>query len=97
MNHTRPALWISLVGLTVNIPFNYLLIYGGDGLVNLLGTGIPNSLQQLPALGLWLRYCYRYFDVDNGHRDGALYKTRKHLPQRFTLGAAYAATIGGHS
>ena len=51
MNHTRPALWISLVGLTVNIPFNYLLIYGGDGLVNLLGTGIPNSLQQLPALG----------------------------------------------
>ena len=51
MNHTRPALWISLVGLTVNIPFNYLLIYGGDGLANLLGTGIPNSLQQLPALG----------------------------------------------
>ena len=51
MNHTRPALWISLVGLAVNIPFNYLLIYGGDGLVNLLGTGIPNSLQQLPALG----------------------------------------------
>jgi MATE family multidrug resistance protein len=51
MNHTRPALWISLVGLAVNIPFNYLLIYGGDGLVNLLGAGIPNSLQQLPALG----------------------------------------------
>ena len=51
MNHTRPALWISLVGLAVNIPFNYLLIYGGDGLANLLGTGIPNSLQQLPALG----------------------------------------------
>ncbi len=98
MNHTRPALWISLVGLAVNIPFNYLLIYGGDGLVNLLGTGIPNSLQQLPALGgFWLRYCHRYFDVDNGHRDGALYKARKHLPQRFTLGAAYAATMGGHS
>ncbi|MDQ7730672.1 MATE family efflux transporter [Halomonas sp. SpR8] len=51
MNHTRPALWISLVGLTVNIPANYLLIYGGDGLVDLLGTWIPSSLQQLPALG----------------------------------------------
>lgn len=51
MNHTRPALWISLVGLTVNIPANYVLIYGGDGLVGLLGSWIPASLQQLPALG----------------------------------------------
>ena len=51
MNHTRPALWISLVGLTVNIPANYVLIYGGDGLVNLFGSWIPGSLQQLPALG----------------------------------------------
>ncbi|MFC7369987.1 MATE family efflux transporter [Vreelandella zhaodongensis] len=51
MNHTRPALWISLVGLAVNIPSNYLLIYGGDGLVNLFGEGLPSALQQLPALG----------------------------------------------
>ena len=51
MNHTRPALWISLIGLTVNIPANYVLIYGGDGLVNLLGNWIPSTLQQLPALG----------------------------------------------
>ncbi|MGO1394928.1 MAG: MATE family efflux transporter [Halomonas sp.] len=51
MNHTRPALWISLVGLAVNVPANYLLIYGGEGLVDLLGTWIPGSLQQLPALG----------------------------------------------
>ncbi|WGI24046.1 MATE family efflux transporter [Halomonas alkaliantarctica] len=51
MNHTRPALWISLVGLSVNIPANYLLIYGGDGLVDLFGSWVPSSLQQLPALG----------------------------------------------
>ncbi|WP_404377323.1 MATE family efflux transporter [Vreelandella aquamarina] len=51
MNHTRPALWISLVGLAVNIPCNYLLIYGGEGLVALFGTGTPERLQQLPALG----------------------------------------------
>jgi len=51
MNHTRPALWISLVGLTVNVPANYLLIYGGDGLVNLFGPWIPSNLQQVPALG----------------------------------------------
>lgn len=51
MNHTRPALWISLVGLSVNIPANYVLIYGGDGLIDLFGMGFPKSLQQLPALG----------------------------------------------
>ncbi|WP_249977703.1 MATE family efflux transporter [Vreelandella olivaria] len=51
MNHTRPALWISLIGLAVNIPSNYILIYGGDGLVNLFGNWIPNTIQQLPALG----------------------------------------------
>lgn len=51
MNHTRPALWISLVGLTVNIPSNYVLIYGGDGLTNLLGDWLPTTVQQLPALG----------------------------------------------
>ncbi|RUR30740.1 MATE family efflux transporter [Vreelandella nanhaiensis] len=51
MNHTRPSLWISLIGLAVNIPANYLLIYGGDGLVNLFGGGVPESLLQLPALG----------------------------------------------
>ncbi|GEN29006.1 MATE family efflux transporter [Halovibrio variabilis] len=51
MNHTRPALWISLVGLAVNIPANYVLIYGGDGLVELFGSWIPSSLQQLPTLG----------------------------------------------
>lgn len=51
MNHTRPSLWISLIGLAVNIPANYLLIYGGDGWVSLLGNSTPESLQQLPALG----------------------------------------------
>ncbi|MBR2513283.1 MAG: MATE family efflux transporter [Halomonas sp.] len=51
MNHTRPALWISLVGLAVNIPSNYVLIYGGDGLTNLLGDWLPTTVQQLPALG----------------------------------------------
>lgn len=51
MNHTRPALWISLIGLGVNIPSNYLLIYGGDGLVDLFGAWIPGFLQNLPAFG----------------------------------------------
>ncbi|WP_447556556.1 MATE family efflux transporter [Vreelandella sp. EE22] len=51
MNHTRPALWISLIGLAINIPSNYVLIYGGDGLVTLFGSWLPSPLSELPALG----------------------------------------------
>ncbi|WP_239496357.1 MATE family efflux transporter [Salinicola peritrichatus] len=51
MHHTRPSLWMSLAGLGVNIPSNFLLIYGGPGLVEMLGNGVPVLLRQLPALG----------------------------------------------
>lgn len=51
MNHTRPSLWISLIGLGVNIPCNFVLIYGGEGLTGLFGTWLPGWLQGLPALG----------------------------------------------
>lgn len=51
MNHTRPSLWISLVGLGMNIPSNFLLIYGGEGLSSLFGSAVPDLLLSLPALG----------------------------------------------
>nr|WP_240618197.1 MATE family efflux transporter [Halomonas heilongjiangensis] len=51
VNHTRPALWISLIGLGVNIPSNFVLIHGGAGLSGLLGTWLPGWIQALPALG----------------------------------------------
>ncbi|MCG6659190.1 MATE family efflux transporter [Halomonas campisalis] len=51
MNHTRPSLWISLIGLGVNVPSNFVLIYGGDGLTGLFGDWLPAWVQALPALG----------------------------------------------
>ncbi|WP_447528333.1 MATE family efflux transporter [Vreelandella sp. TE19] len=51
MNHTRPALWISLVGLAINVPSNYVLIYGGEGLVSMFGPWLPGPISGLPALG----------------------------------------------
>ncbi|QTF91610.1 MATE family efflux transporter [Halomonas sp. BM-2019] len=51
MNHTRPSLWISLIGLAVNIPSNYVLIHGGEGLTGLFGDWLPAGFQALPALG----------------------------------------------
>lgn len=53
VNHTRPALWISLIGLTVNIPSNYLLINGGEAVVTLLGSATPAFIANIPALGAW--------------------------------------------
>lgn len=53
MNHTRPALWISLVGLGINIPSNYVLIYGGAGLTELFGDWLPAWIEALPALEAW--------------------------------------------
>ncbi|MFO7647111.1 MULTISPECIES: MATE family efflux transporter [Halomonas] len=51
MNHTRPSLWISLIGLAVNVPSNFVLIYGGEGLTGLLGDWLPAWVAGLPALG----------------------------------------------
>ena len=39
MSHTRPVLWISLLGLLINIPANYILIHGLFGLPALGGVG----------------------------------------------------------
>lgn len=53
VNHTRPALWISLVGLAVNIPSNFLLINGGAAVEALLGPATPDFIADIPALGAW--------------------------------------------
>lgn len=39
MSHTRPVLWISVIGLLANIPVNYTLIYGKLGFPALGGVG----------------------------------------------------------
>lgn len=39
MAHTRPVLWISVIGLLVNIPVNYVLIYGKLGFPAMGGVG----------------------------------------------------------
>lgn len=39
LSHTRPVLWISVAGLVINIPLNYILIHGLFGLPELGGAG----------------------------------------------------------
>ncbi|MCX2523888.1 MATE family efflux transporter [Larsenimonas sp. GH2-1] len=53
LNHSRPSLMFSLLGLVLNIPANGILIFGGNGLQALFGNAIPESLAALPALGAY--------------------------------------------
>lgn len=50
MSHTRPVLWISVIGLLINIPCNYVLIYGKLGFPAMGGVGCGWAT----AFVLWL-------------------------------------------
>lgn len=39
MSHARPVLWISVLGLLINIPANYVMIYGKLGMPAMGGVG----------------------------------------------------------
>ncbi|MES1943397.1 multidrug resistance protein, MATE family [Salinisphaera sp. PC39] len=57
LHDTRPILWVSLVGLAVDAPANYLLVFGGFGVPPLgaLGCGIATGLAMWTMTGaLWL-------------------------------------------
>lgn len=91
MGHTRASLLFALLGLAANIVSNYVLIYGGDGLVALFGTQLPATLRELPALGaagcgiataisMWVMcagmFCYtRLANVYARARTGAAFST----------------------
>ena len=70
LNHARPVLWISLVGLLVNIPANYVLIYGKLGFPQLgaIGCGYATALSfwfmaLLLSLYVHFRSKYRAFGI----------------------------------
>lgn len=53
MNHTRPALWISLLGLGFNIPCNYALIYGGPASSRCSVLSPPTGSPRCLPWALW--------------------------------------------
>jgi len=61
LSHTKPTMLISLIGLIVNIPANYLFIYGGFGISPLggAGCGIATALVYWAMFISMAIYCYR--------------------------------------
>ena len=61
LSYTKPTMLISLIGLIVNIPANYLFIYGGFGIPALggAGCGIATALVYWAMFISMLVYCYK--------------------------------------
>ena len=62
MNHTRPVLWISVIGLLANIPVNYVLIYGKLGFPALGGVGCGWATAVVMWLMALLMVAYVHYD-----------------------------------
>ncbi|MBD2858325.1 MATE family efflux transporter [Spongiibacter sp. KMU-158] len=62
MSHTRPVLWISVIGLLANIPINYTLIYGKLGFPALGGVGCGWATAAVMWLMCILMLLYVLFD-----------------------------------
>ncbi len=62
MNHTRPVLLFSVIGLLINIPSNYVLIYGKLGLPAMggVGCGWATSLVMWSMALMMLFYTHRH-------------------------------------
>lgn len=57
LNRTQPVMWVSLLGLLMNIPLNYILIHGLYGMPRLGGAGCgfaSATIYWFNALFLWL-------------------------------------------
>lgn len=60
LSHTRPVMLVSLAGLTLNIPTNYVLIHGKLGLPALggVGCGWATSIVMWFMLSTMVTYCW---------------------------------------
>ncbi|MBB3048484.1 MATE family multidrug resistance protein [Litorivivens lipolytica] len=77
MSHSRPVLWISVIGLLVNIPCNYVLIYGKFGFPELGGVGCGWAT----SLVLWLMALLMagYIAVNRVYQQARLSLRERHL------------------
>jgi multidrug resistance protein, MATE family len=83
MAHTRPVLWISVIGLLINIPSNYVLIYGKLGFPALGGVGCGWAT----SLVFW---CMALMMLGYIGRHSAYAQARLHLKQtHLELGTAW--------
>ncbi|MDO4697232.1 MAG: MATE family efflux transporter [Pasteurellaceae bacterium] len=60
LSNPKPAMVITFIGLLLNIPLNYIFIFGKFGLPELgaVGCGVATAILNWVMFGLIARYCY---------------------------------------
>lgn len=83
LSNPKPAMRITVFGLLLNIPLNYVFIFGLFGLPELgaVGCGVATAIVNWIMFGLMLHYCY----TNRAQRDIRLFEKWLEKPKAATL------------
>lgn len=83
LSNPKPAMMITLFGLLLNIPLNYLFIFGKFGLPELgaVGCGVATAMLNWIMFGLMLTYC----KTNSAQKDIKLFEKWFEAPSKATL------------
>lgn len=89
LSATRPAMYVALIGTLVNIPANYVLMYGKLGFPQLgaIGTGYASAIVYVVMFAVMLWFTYRFqpykrFDIFGKFR----WPEKKYLKELLQIG-----------
>ena len=83
LSNPKPAMIITFIGLLLNIPLNYIFIFGKFGLPEMgaVGCGVATAIVNWIMFGLMLHYCY----TNQSQKDIKLFDKWIEMPSRETL------------
>lgn len=83
LSNPKPAMRITFIGLLINIPLNYIFIFGKLGFPALgaVGCGVATVIVNWVMFGLMLHYCY----TNRAQKDIALFEKWFEMPHWQTL------------
>jgi MATE family multidrug resistance protein len=96
MSLTKPAMVIGFIGLTLNVPLNYILVYGKLGLPALggVGCGVATTIVYWVMFGLIASYVFKAKKLKHiGLFDHVYKPNRKELWRLFSLGLPVALAM----
>ncbi|QIM63604.1 MATE family efflux transporter [Pasteurellaceae bacterium Orientalotternb1] len=83
LSNPKPAMMITVFGLLMNIPLNYVFIFGKFGMpaMGAVGSGVATAILNWLMFGLMLLYCY----TNRSQRDIKLFAKWIEAPNKVTL------------
>lgn len=83
LSNPKPAMMITFIGLALNVPLNYIFMFGKFGLPEMgaVGCGVATAIVNWIMFGLMLHYCYR----NRAQQDIRLFEKWLEKPNKTTL------------